>query len=65
MKTITVSIDKVGRPVIAANGFTDASCKAATKPIEDALMREGEAATVEDKAEAHIPAATHQQHLFL
>lgn len=37
MKIIKVSIAPDGKPTIEAEGFQGVGCKAATKPIEDAL----------------------------
>lgn len=53
MKTITVTIDKQGKPTIEANGFLNGSCKAATKPLEDALSGKDEK-IVTDKPEMFI-----------
>jgi hypothetical protein len=55
MKTITITIDKQGKPVIEAHGFTSGDCLKFTKPIEDALGTE----TVRvDKPEMFLPAET-------
>ena len=53
MKTITVTIDKTGKPKIEAHGFMDGACKAATKPLEDALSN-GDKEVVVEKPEMFI-----------
>lgn len=53
MKTIEVTIDKDGGVKIEAKGFTDASCLAATKDLEQAL---GVVDARNKKSEASIPA---------
>jgi hypothetical protein len=40
MKTITITIDKDGKPTIEAHGFSGGDCLKFTKPIEDALGTE-------------------------
>ncbi len=37
MKKIIITIDKVGRPKVTAEGFTGGECLAKMKPILDAL----------------------------
>jgi hypothetical protein len=37
MKTIKITIDKEGKPVIEAEGFTGGDCLKFTQPIQDAL----------------------------
>lgn len=44
MKKITVTIDKLGMPVIEAHGFDGCGCTEATKPLEEALSASGEPA---------------------
>ena len=56
MKIITVTVDKVGRPTIEAEGFQGQDCKAATKGIEEAFK--GGEMKVEDKPEIHLPSPT-------
>ncbi len=51
MKTISISIDKSGKPKVEAHGFQGGACALATKPITDAL---GGMATTEDKPEMFI-----------
>lgn len=53
MKTITVTIDKTGKPTIEAHGFQGGACKAATKPLEDALSG-GDQEVVVEKPEMFI-----------
>lgn len=56
MKTIKVTISGNGKPHIEADGFVGGACKAATKPILDALGQKpgGDSETV-DKPELHMP----------
>lgn len=51
MKTISISIDKTGKPKVEAHGFQGGACAAATKPITDAL---GGMGASEDKPEMFI-----------
>ena len=53
MKTITITIDKQGKPTIEANGFSGGDCFKFTKPIEDAL---GAGTVIEEKPEMFLPA---------
>ena len=53
MKFINVTIDPQGRPKIEAEGFQGVGCKAATKPLEDALS-DGKTNIVEDKPEVFM-----------
>ena len=53
MKFINVTINPQGLPKIEAEGFQGVGCKAATKPIEDALSN-GKDNIVEDKPELLI-----------
>ena len=50
---IKITISPVGGVLVEAQGFHDASCKAATLAFERAL---GGKQTVEDKPEANVPA---------
>lgn len=53
MKTIKITINKQGKPVIEADGFSNSECLTFTKPIEDAL---GFGVIIEQKPEMSIPA---------
>jgi hypothetical protein len=55
MKSITIKIRPDGAVKIEAEGFTDASCKDATRAIEEGLSG-GTTVGYEDKPEACIPA---------
>lgn len=55
MKTITITIDKQGKPVIEANGFSGEECLIFSKPIEDAL---GAGTVIQQKPEMFLPAET-------
>jgi hypothetical protein len=54
MKKITITIDRVGRPKIEAEGFIGGACLAATKPILDALSDAKFNVTVEEKSEMYL-----------
>lgn len=51
MKQIKVSISPDGEVAVEASGFSNNSCKKATKPIEEAL---GMANGVKNKPEAYV-----------
>jgi len=53
MKTITVTIDQVGRPKIEANGFAGCGCTDATRPIENAFSTNPADKVVDVKPEMH------------
>jgi hypothetical protein len=53
MKTITITINGNGKPEVEASGFIGGSCKAATKPILDALGASNDNADTLDKPELH------------
>lgn len=57
MKTITVIIDKTGKPTIEAHGFSGSDCLAATQPIEAAL---GAGTITEEKPEMFLPAESNE-----
>ncbi len=50
-KTITVKIDKAGRPKIEAHGFNGQGCREATAPIEKAYGMSEDDGEVELKQE--------------
>lgn len=59
-KTITVTIDPLGRPKIEAHGFQGQGCEAATQAIEKALAGTG-GVTREFKQEWNSPVTAEQK----
>jgi len=60
-KTITVTIDKVGRPTVEANGFVGTGCKAATAALEAAFA--GGQMDVTEKPEMYMEPVEQQEYL--
>ena len=55
MKKITITIDKIGRPKIEADGFVGGSCLEATKPILDAFSDSSNSCSIVEKPEMWLP----------
>lgn len=56
-KRIIITIDKVGRPTIEADGYVGTSCQTATKGYEDLFAAGGakpEDVRIEEKEEMHM-----------
>jgi len=54
MKKLTITIDKLGKTKVEADGFNGQGCMAAAKPVLDALTSSDRNLSVEEKPEMHV-----------
>ena len=54
MKTLKITIDKLGKPKVEADGFNGVGCVSATKPVLAALTSKDSDVAVEEKSEMHM-----------
>lgn len=54
MKKLTITIDKLGKTKVEADGFNGQGCMSAAKPILDALTSSDTNLSIEEKPEMHV-----------
>jgi hypothetical protein len=54
MKKLTITIDRIGKPKVEADGFNGVGCMTASKHILDAFNDKDSARMTEEKPEIHM-----------